>query len=157
MFFYVHPLQEAPADPSAPWYTAVPVGKHTLNSKVKMMCERAGIEGHKTNHSLRATAATELYQADVPEKLIQERTGHRSLKALWVYERTTTHQQQAVSSLLSSTQMHSSFQQHLTKINQSHVDVQSPPVCPTVNFNFQDLKGCTINIMQPQPKQSAIE
>ena len=101
--FYVRPLQEAPADPSAPWYTAVPVGKHTLNSRVKMMCERAGIEGHKTNHSLRATAATELYQADVPEKLIQERTGHRSLKALWVYERTTTHQQLAVSSLLSST------------------------------------------------------
>ena len=59
--FYVHPLQEAPADPSAPWYTAVLVGKHTLNSKVKMTCERAGIEGHKTNHSLRDTAATELY------------------------------------------------------------------------------------------------
>ena len=90
--FYVRPLQEVPADLSVPWYTTVPVGKHTLNNKVKVMCERAGIQGHKTNHSLRATAATELYQADVPEKLIQERTGHRSLKTLRVYERTTTHQ-----------------------------------------------------------------
>ena len=27
-------------------------------------------------------------------------------------------------------------------------------MCPTVNFSFQDLKGCTINIMQPQTKQS---
>ena len=70
--FYIRPLQEAPADPSAPWYSAVPIGKHTLNNKVKVMCERAGIQGHKTNHSLWATAATELHQADVPEKLIQE-------------------------------------------------------------------------------------
>ena len=106
-----------PADPSVPWYTAVPVGKHTLNSKVKVMCEIAGIQGHKTNHSLRATAATELYQADVPENLMQERTGHRSLKALRVYEHTTTHQQQAVSSLLSSTRSHFTFQQHLTKVS----------------------------------------
>ena len=73
------------------------------------MCERAGMKAHKTNHSLRATAATELYQADVPEKLIQERTGLRSLKALRVYEHTTIHQQQAVSSLLSSTKSHTSF------------------------------------------------
>ena len=149
--FYVRPLQETPRDPSVPWYTAVPVGKHTLNNKVKVMCERAGIQGHKTNHSLRATAATELYQADVPEKLIQERTGHQSLKALRVYERTTTHQQQAVSSL-PSTHNHASFQQHLTKVNQSHIDVRCPPAWPTINFSFQNLKDCTINIMQPQSK-----
>ena len=36
----------------------------------------------KTNHSLRATAASELFCANVPEKLIQERTGHKSLQAL---------------------------------------------------------------------------
>ena len=48
--FYVRPLQKA--DPSALWYSAVPIGKHTLNNKVKKMCERAGIQGHKTNHSM---------------------------------------------------------------------------------------------------------
>jgi integrase len=35
-----------------------------------------------TNHSLRATGATRLFEANVPEKLIQERTGHRSIDAL---------------------------------------------------------------------------
>ena len=43
----------------------------------------AGIEGHKTNHNLHATGATALYQADVPENIIQERTGHLSLKGLY--------------------------------------------------------------------------
>ena len=113
--FYVRPLYEIPTDPSKLWYAAVPVGNYNLNTKVKVMCERAGIQGHKTNHSLRATAATALYQADVPEKLIQERTGHRSLNALRVYERTTTHQQQAVSSLLSISHNHSSFSSALRK------------------------------------------
>ena len=31
--FYVRPLEDVPPDPSAPWYSAVPVGKHTLNDK----------------------------------------------------------------------------------------------------------------------------
>ena len=32
------------------------------------MCKQAGISGNKTNHSLRATGATKLYQTGVPEK-----------------------------------------------------------------------------------------
>ena len=67
------------------------------------MCKQAGIKGNKTNHSLRATGTTELYESGVPEKLIQERTGHRSLEALRVilYERTSILKQQnkAVSSI----------------------------------------------------------
>ena len=39
-----------------------------------------GILGNKTNHSLRAYSATKLYNAGVPEKVIQDRTGHRSLE-----------------------------------------------------------------------------
>jgi integrase len=37
------------------------------------------LKGRYTNHSLRATTATRLYQAGVEEQLIMERTGHRSL------------------------------------------------------------------------------
>ena len=51
------------------------------------MLMEAGMDGAFTNHSLRATAATELFQAVVPKKVIQEFTGHRSIKALWKYER----------------------------------------------------------------------
>ena len=51
----------------------------------------SGVSG-KTNHSLRATGAS--------EKMIQERTGHRSVKALRLYERTTEQQHHQVSSIL---------------------------------------------------------
>ena len=56
---------------------------------VKDICADAGVKGNKSNHSLRATGATELYQAGVPEKVIQERTGHLSLTGLRQYERTS--------------------------------------------------------------------
>ncbi len=57
-------------------------GRHTLQQKVKKLCANAGVVGHKTNHSLRASSATAMVNAGIPKKLIQERTGHRSLDAL---------------------------------------------------------------------------
>ena len=45
------------------------------------MCQNAGIMGHKTNHSLRATCATRLFEHNVDEQLIMNRTaGVRSYK-----------------------------------------------------------------------------
>lgn len=52
--------------------------KNTLEKKLSCICEQAGIEGTITNHSLRATSATHMYMSGVPEKVIQECTGHRS-------------------------------------------------------------------------------
>ena len=71
--FYVRPLQSIPPDPTAPWYAADPVGRDTLCKKLQIMYREAGVEGNKSNHSLRATGATQLYESGVPEKLIQER------------------------------------------------------------------------------------
>ena len=62
----------------------MPVGENKLGSMVKEMFDGIGVTG-KTNHSLRATGATCLYGANVPEKIIQQRTGHQSLKALQTY------------------------------------------------------------------------
>ena len=78
---YIWPLDKKPQDPNLPWYSTVPLGKHTLQQKVKKICADAGVCGNKTNHSLRATGATELYKRGAPEKLIQERTGYRSLES----------------------------------------------------------------------------
>ncbi len=47
---------------------------------IKEMCKCAGIRGHKTNHGLCATGATQLYLAGVPEKTIQQRTGNTGLR-----------------------------------------------------------------------------
>ena len=87
---------KAPSDDSSPWYEAVRVGKNKLGSMVKDMCIDAGIPP-RTNHSLRATGATALFQSNLPEQIIQKTTGHRSLDGLRMYECVSTRQQQAVS------------------------------------------------------------
>lgn len=112
-FFYARPLIAVPFDQKKPWFYSMPIGKNSLNSMFKDMCAEAGVSGHKTNHSLRATGASELFEAGVPEKIIKERTGHRSLEALRLYERTTRDQHQAVSVILSSSQK-TSFKDALT-------------------------------------------
>ena len=67
------------------------------------MCKAAGISGYKTNHSLRATTATRLFQAGVDEQHIMEKTGHHSLEGIRSYKRTSSEQQEAVSDILALT------------------------------------------------------
>ena len=64
------------------------------------MCKATGITGNKTNHRLRATGATELFRRGAREKLIQERTGHRSIEGLRTNDRLSEEQQRAASSIL---------------------------------------------------------
>ena len=98
--FYCRPLSCTPKEPSQPWYMPVPVGKNTLCKMVSEMCEEAGISGKKTNHSLRVSGASSHFSAGVPERIIQQRTGHRSLEALRLYERVTDDQNLTVSKIL---------------------------------------------------------
>ena len=55
------------------------------------MMSEAGVEGYYTNHSLRATAVSRLFQNDVDDKLIKGVSGHRS-HALQGYKRETEEQ-----------------------------------------------------------------
>ena len=127
-FFYARPLPVAPYDPSKPWFYARPVGKNMLNSALKDMCAEAGISGHKTNHSLRATGASEMFEAGVPEKIIKERTSHRSLGALRLYEQTTKDQHKVVSAIHASSNK-TTFQQALCtqeQTDKAKLNAQSP-------------------------------
>ena len=125
--------------------------QNTLQSKLKTMCLRTGIEGKKTNHSLWATGASELFHANVPEKIIQERTGHHSMVALRTYERTAHEQHQAVSSILSS-DTPGCLYLHTTNTysQQSRMDINCHPSGAEsgVQLKFQSLTGCTINVYQ---------
>lgn len=77
-------------------------GRNLLGLMVKKMCEEVGIAG-KIKHSLHAKGASRLITAEVPEKLIMERTGRGSKTALRKYEHTSVQQQATVSSVLAST------------------------------------------------------
>ena len=158
--FYLQPLTKLPHDPQKPWFSTIPVGRNTLAKMVKDICKEGQISGNKTNHSLRATGASELFQAGVPEKVIQERTGHLSLSGLRHYERTTDEQHRSVSQILSSS-VNATFDKEVsmatmpTTVSHSRLPLQPiasmqsfRPVSQasfTPNMNFS---GCSVMIYQ---------
>ena len=95
--FYLKPLQKFKG--KSVWYSTVPLGHNKLNSMVKTMMSEAGVEGYYTNHSLRATAVSRLFQNNVDDKLIKGVTGHRS-DALQGYKRETEEQLLKVSKIV---------------------------------------------------------
>ena len=146
--FYLRPKPLTPVDKAAPWYEETTVGKETLRT----------VFAKKSNHSLRATGATEMFAANVPEKLIQSRTGHRSLEALRLYERPTQEQQQAVSNVLTGRSVEprmfgkelSNVQlpgtSHSRSANNGSQIPALPQVCGTMN-------NCTVNVTYKPPLQ----
>lgn len=96
----MRPLQK-PEDDC--WYSNQPVGHNKLETTISRMCKNAGILGYRTNHSLRATAATRLHQSGcVGEQEIMQRTGHRSSEAIRSYKRTSNEQLEQVSDILNN-------------------------------------------------------
>ena len=63
--FYLRPKASV-TNPNV-WYDCAPVGAHKLKTFLECMCKEAGISQKKTNHSLRATGASALFNAGVPE------------------------------------------------------------------------------------------
>lgn len=118
------------------WYTNRPVGKNQLSSVVKTMCAEVGIQGNKTNHSLKATCATRLFQANVDEQLIMQRTGHRSTAGVRAYKRTSNVQIENCSSILDGGNL-----QQVAAIGRGSI-----PSSQGVSYNFV-FKDCSVTIM----------
>ena len=94
--FYLHPL----AVPNGNiWYSCQARGRHNLDKVVKTMCAKAGFTGKCTNHSLRSSTATCMYEKGIDEQLICEKTGHRSV-AVRSYKRTSSRQMKEVCDVL---------------------------------------------------------
>ena len=81
------------------WYSKQVVGEHPSEKVVSQICRTGGLTGYRTNHSLRVTAASRMYQAEVDEQLIKEVTGHRS-DAVRNYKRTTESMKRKISKIL---------------------------------------------------------
>ena len=96
--FYLKPACKPTSDR---WYDRVPVGHNNLRLTMTRLCKAAGIKGFKTNHSLRETTATRLYNSGVDEQLVMERTGHRSIKGV---RNTSDQQRQTLSDILNCKQ-----------------------------------------------------
>ena len=145
--FYLKQLQK-PTDSC--WFSKTPLGHNKLEGTVARLCKEAGIPGYRTNHSLRATAATRLYNAGVEEQQVMEITGHRSVEGVRSYKHTSTSQKQHLSDILNCQEKQLVSINHSNSIelpqaqntsSQSLNMTYSAPQAPT--FNFQT---CTVNI-----------
>ena len=95
-YFYMQGLEKFPSDSSKSVYKNQRVGVNTLKNMLSDLSRKSGIGVHYTNHSLRATSITRMFNSGLQEKVIAETSRHKSVKALRCYEHTSTAQQQEV-------------------------------------------------------------
>ena len=124
-----------------PWFTSVPVGKNRLDCMLKTMCQEAGIS---QTYNLRAYGTTTMFRAGVSQKLVQQRTGHKSLEALHQYERPSEKQLLDVSNIMSNNNKGDSSAVMVSVSNL--VKNNSIPIFGTIpNIMFS---GCTFSVAQ---------
>ena len=138
--FYLRPLDKFDAsDPECPWFYARAVGHNSLKGMLKARCREGGIPfADGSNHSLRATGATRMLDAGVPEKVIMDRTGHHSLDGLKPYARVTDFQQQQVSAVTCMTR---------SEVKETSVlhEVQNVPSTQDLGAKVEVIKGIVSN------------
>ena len=75
--FYKRPL---PNIMNSIRYSSQVVGINTLSTIIPKICALAGFHGNYTSHSGKVTTVTQMYNAGIPEHLIQKRTGPQKSK-----------------------------------------------------------------------------
>lgn len=80
--FYLQPLTEPKGNI---WYKDQPMGENSLGEVIKKLFANASIEGHFTNHSLRRSKVTRLFQAGHEKENIKNQTGHKSDDGIMAY------------------------------------------------------------------------
>ena len=73
------------------WYSTILIGINALLKVVGTLLRDAGLDGYFTNHSLRGTCATYLFQAEECSKTVKEVMGHVS-DAINKYQETSNAQ-----------------------------------------------------------------
>ena len=68
-----------------------------MDNVVAQVMKSASFEGYYSNHSLRRTYASRLYDKGLPEQLIQETTGHRSADGVRCYKHSSSSAKRRVS------------------------------------------------------------
>ena len=71
------------------WYSHIPIGHNKLVDTVPRLMRETGIGGYFTNHSLRVTATTRLYDSPVDEASIMQRTDYQSVEGVRAYKRSS--------------------------------------------------------------------
>ncbi len=140
---YLHPLKHYSEHI---WYSCQPLGINTLQHVVLKLANCANLRGKHTNHSLRATGPTRMYETGMDDKLVCNLTGHCS-NAVLEYKHTSKEMKNHVSQVLYGNA-------------QSYVLVKTMEVKPKVNDHYennlsQELFGPTeLQVVVPSSQQS---
>lgn len=93
---------------------------------VKTMCDKAGVEGQKTNHSARKTTVTSLVHAGVPPTQVMQISGHKNVQSINNYSSASIKQKKQMSKILSDVATGNDY----TSVNDENSSVG--------NFNISD-------------------
>ena len=84
------------------WFKASAMGVNKLNSLMKTMTERAGLDNsHLTNHSARKRMIQTLNDKDIPPSHIMQLSGHNNVQSINNYSHVSQEQQKSMSRILS--------------------------------------------------------
>ena len=131
------------------WYSHVPIGHNKLAETIPRLLKQAGVPGFFTNHSLRATSTTRMYEAQLDEASIMQRTDHRSVNGVHAYKRRTDKLEELTSAVLNGTIVKTPKVEEKASIKEEQKE-NTQKVCPNVNlptmpWNFEGASGFTIN------------
>ncbi len=105
------------------WYKDSNLGVKMIESMLKRMCQKAGVEGKKTNHSLRKTACQTLINSGMPPAYIKQLTGHKNIGSLERYGTASRAIQETMSDIIATRAM--SYQNPLANVVGRNVQPQA--------------------------------
>ena len=106
------------------WFKASEMGVNKLNSLMKTMAEKAGLDNsHLTNHSARKRMIQTLNDKDIsPSQHIMQLSGHKNVQSINNYSHVSQEQQKSMSRILSgSTSMVQSQTHSLVETAKQHI------------------------------------
>ena len=142
------------------WYKRQGLGVNRLGNIMKIMANRAGLQGNKTNHTARKTCVTTLTS---PKTQIIQLTGHRNVQSLISYKQPSLLQQEEMSRILSShlsgqqpekSVVHNSALQCHTTLPANNASRFIPDQWDQGLFQGAHFSGCTFNINFPTSMQT---
>ena len=140
------PLTGAKFKPSSDviWYSTLPLGHNTIDSMMKNMCLRAGIDPPFTNHCVRSTTVNILSSKDMKNRHIRAVTGHKSDASLESYnDRPTFEQFKNMSSAITDfinfcRPDHQVAINPLAEVNRSPLETVSEAIHSSTSTNVQE-------------------
>lgn len=156
--FYLSINHTKSAESTKPWFKSAPMGVNKLNSLMKTMAMKAGLNAENlTNHSGRKRMIQRLNNEGVPPTHIMQISGHKNIQSLNNYSSLSEQQQRNISDILSYQGPSSSSQTSVSNaltMNTSNTVQNERLQQPLALFQAATIQGGTFNISMNALNQS---